>query len=182
MLISFLGVDLFDYVLIPFVVAVALNAVAFQITRFYEGFVPPLSWLVAPLKRRNIARSKELYGPLFSKRLEYLKLYREERKLAKAEAAAPPGPGALAPVGTPKAKDVRKQLGDLKREIQALHEKIEAKGGSMLNFSLLAYVAAIESIVVIFFIPVALRGEPWRVWALVGCGESFYFPEEAEAE
>lgn len=231
LLFSFLGADLFDYVLAPFVMAIALNAIAFQLTRFYEGFVPPLSWLVAPLKRRSIAQSKELYGPMFSKRLEYLKLYREERKLAKAEAAAPPGADALAPAGTPKAKDVRRQLGDLKREIQGLHEKIEAKGGSqslpselnrvtgtalgntlavteeypfdrygmdavlfwprlraeldeqtllpldsakgvvdgMLNFSLLACIAAIESIVVIFFIPAGLRGEPWRVWALAGC-------------
>jgi hypothetical protein len=128
LLFSFLGVDLFDYILVPFVLAIGLNAIAFQITRFYEGFVPPASWLLAPLKARNRARSKAVYGPLAEKRLKYLELYRAERKAAAAEAANPGGE-ALAPVGAPKAADLRVQLRDIRREIQALHEAAEKKSG-----------------------------------------------------
>ncbi len=228
--IGFLGADLFTYILVPFVMAIGLNAIAFQITRFYEGFTWPLSWLLAPFKLKNLAKSKELYGPLAEKRLKYLALYRAERKAAEAEAAAPPGAEALAPVDAPKAKELQKQLKDIKREIQTLHEAMEKKGSlqslpcdpnrvtgaalgntlavaeeypfdrygidsvlfwprlraeldeqtllpldtakgqvdGMLNFSMLSHLAMVESIAVIFFIPVALRGEAWRVWALIG--------------
>jgi hypothetical protein len=230
LLFSFLGVDLFNYVLIPFVIGVLLNAISFQITQFYEGFVPPVSWLLMPLKLRNQKRSKDLYGPLFEKRVKYLELYRAERKASEAEAANP-GADALAPVGTPKASDLKKQLRDIKREIQALHETIEKKGGGnlpndparvaatefgntlasaeeyafdrygmdgvlfwprlraeldadtlmpidnaksqvdgMLNFSVLAYIAAIYAVVSIFLMPVALKtpDQAWRIWMLVG--------------
>lgn len=131
LLFSFLGVDLFNYVLIPFVMGVLLNASAFQITQFYAGFVPPVSWLLMPLKMRNQKRSKDLYGPLFEKRLKYLELYRAERKAAEA-AASSPGAEALAPVGTPKASELKNQLRAIKREIQVLHETIEKKGGGTL--------------------------------------------------
>lgn len=126
LLFSFLGVDLFDYVLVPFVIAIGLNAIAFQITRFYEGFVPPISWLLAPLKFRNARRSKELYGPLFEKRLKYLELYRAERKATAAEASSP---GGEAPAGTSKAGELKTQLRDIKREIQVLHEAVEKWSG-----------------------------------------------------
>ncbi len=131
LLINFLGVDLLYFILYPFVMGVALNAIAFQLTRFYEGFVPPLKWLLTPLKNRNLAKSKELYGGLFDKRLEYLRLYRLERKLAKAEAETPPSPpplgeAAFAP-DKQTAKEAREQLAQLKRAIQKLHEAIEAK-------------------------------------------------------
>lgn len=131
LLFSFAGVDLFNYILIPFVIGVLLNAISFQITQFYEGFVWPVSWLLMPLKMRNQKRSKDLYGPLFEKRLKYLELYRAERKASEAEANNP-GADALAPVGTPKASDLKKQLRDIKREIQVLHETIEKKGGANL--------------------------------------------------
>ncbi len=130
--ITFLGVDLVYFILVPFFMGIGLNAIAFQITRFFEGFVWPLTWLLAPLKVRNTAKSKELYGGLFDKRLDYLRLYRLEKKLAKAEAEAPPpsppplGEAAFAPEKQT-SKEAREQLSQLKRTIQKLHEAIEAK-------------------------------------------------------
>ncbi|MBI3244186.1 MAG: hypothetical protein HYZ49_18040 [Chloroflexi bacterium] len=131
LLISFLGVDLLYFILVPFFMGIGLNAVAFQLTRFFEGFVWPLNWLLAPLKARNTTKSKELYGGLFDKRLEYLRLYRLEKKLAKAEAEAPPSPPPLGkPAFAPEkqtSKEMREQMSQLKRAIQKLHEGIEAK-------------------------------------------------------
>src|SRR6185436_628038 len=40
----------------------------------------------------------------------------------------------------------------------------------LLNLSLLAYLTAMISLVAIFFIPAALRGDWWRVPLLIGCG------------
>ena len=227
LIFSFLGVDLFNYLLIPFVAGVGLNAIAFQITSFYTGRVWPLSWLLAPLKLRNRAKSQELYGNLPDLRNEYLRLYRVIQKAAKTE-AAPPGADALAP----KPGDAQKQLRAMKAQITDKHDEIEKKArvqtlpmtadwvtatalgntlavaeeysfntygmdadlfwprlraeltaedlqpidsaksvvDGMLNFSLLAYLAAIESLIVIFFIPAELRGDWWRVPLLLGCG------------
>jgi hypothetical protein len=122
LLFSFLGVNLLYLVILPFIMGVVLNAIAFQLTRFYEGFVWPLSWLLAPLKRRNVEKSKALYSGLFDKRIEYLKLYRAAKKLEQAEAAGTP-PAE----GQPALADVQTQIGLIKREIQKLHEAIEQK-------------------------------------------------------
>lgn len=218
LLLSFLGVSLFNYVLIPFVAAVGLNAIAFHITLFYTGRVPPFSWLLAPLKVRNAARSKALHGNLPEMRQQYLRLYRAMHKAAPDEAAH--------------AGDVGQQVKDLKRKIQERHDEIEKKGRAQslpttaawvtatalgntlavaeeypfntygmdadlfwprlraeleaerlapidtaksmmdgtLNLSLLAYLAAVESLVVIFLIPAGLRAEGWRIALLIGCG------------
>lgn len=126
LLFGFLGVNLLYFVILPFVMGVVLNAIAFQLTRLYEGFVWPLSWLLAPLKARNIEKSKALYSGLFDKRLEYLKLYRASKKLEQAEAAG--GGGAASPAeGQPTLADLRTRISAIKREIQTLHEAIEKK-------------------------------------------------------
>jgi len=230
LLIGFLGVDLFEYVLIPFVMGVGLNAVAFQITLLYTGRMWPISWLLAPLWAANSAKSKKLYSALPKLRNEYLELFVAAARAKKKEADSPPGADALKPVGQPTAADLRKKAKAMERTIQAKHEEIEktapkqtvpvepsrvaatALGNTlavaeeypfqtygidselfwprlraeldaetlapidsaksvvdgMLNFSLLAFIATVESIAVIFMIPSELRADIWRVWALIG--------------
>src|SRR5574341_617007 len=126
LLVSFLGVDLFNYVLIPFVVGVGLNAVAYHITLFYTGRLWPLSWLLAPFKARNTAKSKALYGNLPEMRQEYLRLYRAAQKAGQDEAQRVPGGDS--PAGAPKGSDLQQQVKELKRKIQDRHDEIEKKG------------------------------------------------------
>lgn len=119
LLIDLLGADVLWFIVAPFVIGVMLHALSFQITRLYEGFVPPLSWLLKPWQTRNLKLSHELYGPLSAKRLEYLRLHRAEQKLAADKKPSAEEKKTL--------DDTRRQLRELRRDIQALHETAEAK-------------------------------------------------------
>ncbi|MBM4423987.1 MAG: hypothetical protein FJ030_11445 [Chloroflexi bacterium] len=112
LLINFLGVDMLYFIILPFVAAIGLNAIAFQITRLYEGYAWPVSVLLKPLKARNTAESKKLYGDLPKKRLAYLTLWRTEKRLAADDSKLP---------------EVRQKLADLRRDIQKMHDDLESK-------------------------------------------------------
>jgi hypothetical protein len=98
-------------ILLPLVLGVVLSSLAGTVLRFFQGTLPIARPLFQPSLKRNKKRSDELYGPLKNLRQQYFFL------VSHAD-----GEGT-----EPVAKSDREELIEqLKKEIQTVHEQLEA--------------------------------------------------------
>jgi hypothetical protein len=118
LILQMLSASFFALLLLPLIIAVIVSSVSGTILRLYQGKLPIARALFRPWLKRNQKRSSELYGPLPSLRRQYFFLVSKGVRLITTEAGE-----QAEPVADPE----RAQLIDqLKQDIQALHERLEA--------------------------------------------------------
>ena len=118
LILQMLSASFFALLLLPLIIAVIVSSVSGTILRLYQGKLPIARALFRPWLKRNQKRSSELYGPLSSLRRQYFFLVSRGVRLVTTEAGEQ---------AEPVAEPERAQLIDqLKQDIQALHERLEA--------------------------------------------------------
>jgi hypothetical protein len=118
LILQMLSASFFALLLLPLIIAVIVSSVSGTILRLYQGKLPIARALFRPWLKRNQKRSNELYGPLPSLRRQYFFLVSRGVRLVTTEAGEQ---------AEPVAEPERAQLIDqLKQDIQALHESLEA--------------------------------------------------------
>ena len=118
LILQILNASLFALILLPLLIAVVVSSVSGTILRLYQGRLTIARALFQPWLKRNQERSSELYGALPSLRRQYFFLVSQSVRLVTTEAG-----DQLEPVAD---AERAKLIDQLKQDIQALHEKLEA--------------------------------------------------------
>ena len=118
LILQLLTASFFTLLLLPLLIAVVVSSVSGMILRLYQGNVPLVRMLFRPWLKQNQKRSSELYGDLPNLRRRYFFLISENVRLVTTDAGEQAEPLT--------DEEQAKLVDDLKWEIQALHEKLEA--------------------------------------------------------
>jgi hypothetical protein len=118
LILQVLSASFFAGLLLPLLIAVVVSSLSGTILRLYQGKLTIARALFQPWLKRNQKRSSELYGPLPSLRRQYFFLVSQSVRLIATEAGEQAEPVA--------DSDRTKLIDQVKQDIQALHEKLEA--------------------------------------------------------
>jgi hypothetical protein len=132
----------FLLILMPLIFSVLLSALAGTIFRLYQGTLPIARVAFLPWLRLNRKRSKELYGPLFAKRRDYLFLVLQGVRFLTVD-----GKERAEMVPESEREELANQL---KQDIQTLHEELEASPDLPVGLSDLAQPVAAHNLPVDF--------------------------------
>jgi len=118
LILQILNASVFALIILPLIIGVVLSSISGSVLRLYQGALPVTRYLFRPWLKRNKKQSSELYGPLQAKRQEYLFLASRGLRMVTVD-------GEQRAEVVPESE--RAELTDqLKQEIQAMHEKLEA--------------------------------------------------------
>jgi len=110
LILQLLNARFLRLILLPLVLGVVLSSLAGTVLRFFQGTLPIARPLFQPSLKRNQKRSDELYGPLRNLRRQYFLLVSQ----------------VDGEVNSVAQSDREALIEQLKQEIQAVHEKLEA--------------------------------------------------------